>query len=155
MFKLILKNLTDEHKQINSGKISFILDPYQTRQIFLPPGTVILDSSNLDFTDKSRIKLINVQGSESVYVTNDGLLTSNKIKTIFIENTSCFPVYFVRLSNGKRWPICMLPPKTERKIETMINTQWEIVTPERPDIILGTFFLQNESTLTFNGEKLY
>lgn len=152
MVKLTLKNLTDEHKQINSGEKTFILNPYQTIQIYLPSGINILNSSNLDSTKKSRIKL---KGSEIVFVTHEGLVTSNKIKTIFMENTSCFPVYFVKISNGKRWPICMLPPKTERKIETTINTQWEIVTPERPDIILGTFFLQNEFTLTFDGEKLY
>lgn len=156
--RLIVKNASFlfQHVMINRNVLTLI--PGASKSAVLTASDMVdISSISKTYTGeplKHRAKFSFDRSLTTIYLTNFGIQTNLSAGEGVIKNASNGPVIFVEVDiDGRRWPRCMSTPGNTMKAVIVNGSTWEIVTPERENVVLAVVRVPKDArTLTFNKE---
>lgn len=156
--RLIVKNATPlfQHVTINRNVLTLIPGASKSA-VLVPDAFVDVLSKSKTYTGESlnrRAKFVFEKTLTTIYLTNFGIQTNLSAGEGVIKNTSNGPVIFVEVDiDGRRWPKCMSTPGSTMKAVVVNGSTWEIVTPERENVILAVIRVPKDArVLTFDSK---
>ncbi len=156
--RLIVRNATSLFQSLSINRNVLTLIPGAVKSVILTPDAFVdVSSKSKIYTGEilnHRAKFVFEKSLTTIYLTNFGIQTNLSAGDGAIKNTSNGPIIFVEVDiDGRRWPKCMSTPGSTMKAVIVNGSTWEIVTPERENVVLAVIRVPKDARiLTFDKE---